>query len=38
MSPGSTPTNATDIFQEGIRIPPVKLRDRGVYNEAAVTS
>ena len=26
MSPGSTPTNATDIFQEGIRIPPVKLR------------
>ena len=24
MTPGSVPTNATEIFQEGIRIPPLK--------------
>lgn len=36
MSPGSVPTNATEIFQEGLRIPPLKLRDRGVYNETLV--
>jgi N-methylhydantoinase A len=33
MTPGSIPTNATDIFQEGFRIPPMKLRDKGVMNE-----
>ena len=27
MSPGSMPTNATEIFQEGMRIPPLKLRE-----------
>ena len=27
MAPGSVPTNATEIFQEGIRIPPLKLRE-----------
>ena len=27
------PTNATEIFQEGLRIPPLKLRDGGVLNE-----
>ena len=32
-SPGSTPTDATEIFQEGLRIPPLKLYDRGVPNE-----
>src|SRR5690625_5080001 len=26
MTPGSVPTNATEIFQEGLRIPPIKLR------------
>src|SRR3712207_341406 len=26
MSPGSIPTNATEIYQEGIRLPPLKLR------------
>jgi N-methylhydantoinase B/oxoprolinase/acetone carboxylase alpha subunit len=36
MSPGSVPTNATEIFQEGIRIPPVKLRDAGVMNATLV--
>ena len=29
---GSVPTNATEIFQEGLRIPPLKFRDRGVVN------
>lgn len=36
MVPGSLPTNATDIYQEGLRIPPVKLRDAGVENETLV--
>lgn len=36
MAPGSTPTNATEIFQEGIRIPLLKLCDRGVVNETLV--
>ncbi|MHA1213211.1 MAG: hydantoinase B/oxoprolinase family protein, partial [Candidatus Heimdallarchaeota archaeon] len=30
MTPGSMPGNATDIFQEGLRIPPVKLVSKGV--------
>ena len=33
MSPGSVPPNASEIYQEGIRIPPLKLRDRGVFND-----
>ena len=33
MSPGSVPTNATEIFQEGIRIPPLKYSDKGVIND-----
>jgi N-methylhydantoinase B len=36
MSPGSVPTNAVEIFQEGLRIPPLKLRDGGTYNETLV--
>ena len=36
MSPGSIPTNATEIFQEGLRIPPLKFRDRGAYNDTLV--
>ncbi len=36
MTPGSVPTNATEIFQEGLRIPPLKLRDAGVMNETFV--
>jgi N-methylhydantoinase B len=30
--PGSMPIDATSIFQEGVRIPPVKLYSKGVYN------
>jgi N-methylhydantoinase B len=33
MAPGSTPTNATEIFQEGLRIPLLKLMDAGKLNE-----
>ncbi len=33
LTPGSIPTNATEIFQEGIRIPPLKFRDAGTFNE-----
>ena len=36
MSPGSVPTNATEIYQEGIRIPPLKYRDRGEVNRTLV--
>ncbi len=36
MAPGSVPTNATEIFQEGIRIPPLKLRSGGVMNETFI--
>ena len=36
MSPGSVPTNATEIFQEGIRIPPLKYRDAGEVNRTLV--
>ncbi|GAK34569.1 5-oxoprolinase [Iodidimonas nitroreducens] len=31
--PGSLPTDAGSIFEEGIRIPPVKLYRRGVFQE-----
>ncbi len=30
---GSMPINATSIFEEGVRIPPVKIWKKGVYNE-----
>lgn len=33
-SPGSMPPNATEIFQEGLRLPPVKLFDAGSLNES----
>ena len=33
MTPGSCPHNATEIQQEGLRIPPVKLYERGKPNE-----
>ena len=36
MSPGSVPTNATEIYQEGIRIPPLKYRDAGEVNQTLV--
>ena len=37
MIPGSLPTNATEIFQEGLLVPPVKLYDKGVRNEDLYT-
>ena len=33
---GSMPIDATTIFEEGVRIPPVKIWKRGVYNEELV--
>ena len=30
--PGSTSANATEIFQEGLLLPPVKIFSRGVFN------
>ena len=36
MSPGSVPTNATEIYQEGIRIPPLKYRDGGEVNQTLI--
>ena len=31
--PGSNATDSTEIYQEGLRIPPLKLYERGVPNE-----
>ena len=31
-TPGSVPTDATEIFQEGLRLPPLKFYDRGEPN------
>ena len=36
MSPGSVPPNATEIYQEGIRIPPLKLREGTEFNHTLV--
>jgi N-methylhydantoinase B/oxoprolinase/acetone carboxylase alpha subunit len=33
LAAGSVPTTATELFQEGLRIPPLKFRDRGVVNK-----
>jgi len=35
MTPGSVSGRATEILQEGLRIPPIKLIDQGVENAAA---
>ena len=34
--PGSQVSDATSIWEEGIRIPPIKIFDRGVLNETAL--
>lgn len=34
-TPGSLPTDSTEIFQEGLRIPPIKLFEKGARNETA---
>src|SRR5258705_3536793 len=36
MSPGSLNGDATEIFQEGVRIPPIRIVDRGTPNQAAL--
>ena len=35
--PGSMPSGATEIFQEGLMVPPIRLWDQGVPNQAALT-
>jgi N-methylhydantoinase B len=37
-APGSYDPEATEIFQEGIRIPPVKVVERGARNEALIST
>ena len=37
-APGSYDPGATEIYQEGIRIPPVKVVDAGVRNEALIAT
>jgi N-methylhydantoinase B len=34
--PGSMPSTATSVFQEGLMVPPIRLWDRGVRNDAAL--
>ncbi len=36
MVPGSMSGKATEIYQEGIRIPPIKIMERGMMNDAAL--
>src|SRR5499425_370858 len=36
MSPGSLSGGATEIFQEGVRIPPIRIADRGRPNAAVL--
>ncbi len=35
--PGSMPSDARSVFEEGLMVPPIKLYDRGVVNQAALT-
>ncbi len=34
--PGSMPSHATSVFEEGLMVPPIKLWDQGVPNQAAL--
>src|SRR5205085_9414695 len=36
MVPGSMSGKATEIYQEGIRIPPMKIMEAGIMNEAVL--
>jgi len=36
MSPGSLSGRATEIYQEGVRIPPIRIVERGRPNQAAL--
>ena len=35
--PGSMPSHATSVFEEGLMVPPIKLWDAGIPNRAALT-
>ena len=35
--PGSMPSNATSVFEEGLMVPPIRLWDAGVPNRAALS-
>ncbi|MGH8961803.1 MAG: hydantoinase B/oxoprolinase family protein [Jatrophihabitantaceae bacterium] len=35
--PGSMPSHATSVFEEGLMVPPIKLWDQGVPNRAALS-
>jgi N-methylhydantoinase B len=35
--PGSMPSHATSVFEEGLMVPPIKLWDEGTPNRAALT-
>src|SRR6266581_162818 len=35
--PGSMPSRATSVFEEGLMVPPIKLWDQGVPNRAVLT-
>ncbi|MWV63224.1 hydantoinase B/oxoprolinase family protein [Halorubrum sp. JWXQ-INN 858] len=37
LTPGSLPPNATEIYQEGLRLPPLQYHDRGEINETLVS-
>ena len=34
--PGSMPSRATSVYEEGLMVPPIRLWDQGVPNEAAL--
>ena len=36
MTPGSLPPDATEIYQEGLRLPPLQFHDRGEVNQTIV--
>jgi N-methylhydantoinase B/oxoprolinase/acetone carboxylase alpha subunit len=36
MTPGSLPPNATEIYEEGLRLPPLQYHDRGEVNGTLV--
>lgn len=35
-APGSAPTNATELFQEGLLLPPLKLFEKGEQNKTII--
>ncbi len=35
--PGSMPSHATSVYEEGLMVPPIKLWDQGTPNRAALT-